>query len=79
MQDKESEDVTTMRTCYENYKCKVIPFKFINTPTTFQHMMNNILRLLLNQEVVVYRSDILIYTKTIEEDWLLVTKVFSIL
>jgi hypothetical protein len=42
-------------------------------------MMNTILRPLLDQGVIVYLDNILIYTKTIEEHWLLVKQVFSIL
>jgi hypothetical protein len=42
-------------------------------------MMNTILRPLLDQGVVVYLNDILIYTKTLEEHRQMVTKVFSIL
>jgi hypothetical protein len=57
----------------------VMPFGLVNTPTTFQHMMNTILRPLLDQKVVVYLDNILIYTKRMEEHRKLVTQVFSIL
>ena len=39
----------------------------INTPTTFQAIINYILHDLLNNKVLVYINNILIYTKTIEE------------
>jgi hypothetical protein len=42
-------------------------------------MLNTILCPLLNQGVVLYLDDILIYTKTMEEHRQLVTKVFAIL
>jgi hypothetical protein len=42
-------------------------------------MMNTILRPLLDQGVVVYLDVILIYTKTMEEHYKLVTQLFSIL
>jgi nucleoside diphosphate kinase len=42
-------------------------------------MMNTILRLLLDQGVVVYLNNILIYIKTMAEHQKLVTEVFSIL
>jgi hypothetical protein len=42
-------------------------------------MMNTILQPLLDQGVVVYLDDILIYIRTLEEHYQLVTQVFSIL
>jgi hypothetical protein len=56
-----------MGTRYGNFKYKVMPFGLVNAPATFQRMMNTILRPLLDQGVVVYLDDILIYTKTLEE------------
>jgi len=44
-----------------------MPFGSVNAPVTFQAMMNTILRELLDQGVVVYLDDILIYLKTMEE------------
>jgi hypothetical protein len=79
LKDKESDNATTMRTRYGNYKYKVMPFGLVNAPATFQRMMNTILRPLLDQGVVVYLDDILIYTKTMDEHRKLVTQVFSIL
>jgi hypothetical protein len=79
LKDEESENATTMRTCYGNFKYKVMPLGLINAPAMFQQMMNTILRPLLDQGVVVYLDDILIYTKTMEETRDLVTQVFSIL
>jgi hypothetical protein len=79
LKDEESENATTMRTRYGNFKYKVIPFGLVNTSATFQRMMNTILRPLLDQGVVVYLYDILIYTKTMAEHRKLVTEVFSIL
>jgi hypothetical protein len=56
-----------------------MPFGMVNALATFQRMMNTILRPLLDQGVVVYLDDILIYTKTMEEHPKLVSQVFSIL
>jgi hypothetical protein len=64
LKDEESENATTMRTRYGNFKYKVMPFGLVNAPATFQRMMNTILRPLLDQGVVVYLGDILIYTKS---------------
>jgi hypothetical protein len=79
LKDEESENGRTMRTCYRNFKYKLMPFGLLNTPTTFQRMINIILGPLLDQGVVVYRNNILIYTKTMAEHQKLVTEVFSIL
>jgi hypothetical protein len=54
-------------------------FKLVNVPAMFQGMMNTILQPLLNQGVVVCLNNILIYTKTMEQRRLLVTKVFYLL
>jgi hypothetical protein len=78
LKDEESENATTIRTRYGNFKYKVMPFGLLNTPAMFLRM-NTILRPLLDQGVVVYLDDILIYTKTIEEHQKLVTEVFLIL
>jgi hypothetical protein len=56
-----------------------MPFRLVNASATFQRMMNTILPPLLNQGVVVYLNNILIYTKTMAEHQKLVTEVFSIL
>ena len=39
----------------------------INAPTTFQVIINHILHDLLNNGILVYIDNILIYTETIEE------------
>jgi hypothetical protein len=68
-----------MQTCYGKFKYKVMPLSLGNATATFQTMMNTILRPLLNQGVVVYLNNMLIYTKTMKEHHELVTKVFTIL
>ena len=49
----------------------------INTPTTFQIIINHILHDLLDNKVLVYIDDILIYTKTIEEHDRLILDIFK--
>jgi hypothetical protein len=66
-----------MYTHNENFKYKVMPFRWVNVLATFQQTMSTILQPLLNKGVVVYHKDILIYTKTTSEHRELVTKVFS--
>ena len=44
-----------------------MPMGLINTPITFQVMINHILHDLLDNRVLVYINNILIYAKTIKE------------
>src|SRR4030095_6455952 len=54
-----------------------MPFGLANAPATFQNMINDILRDLLDRGVIVYLDDILIYTETEEEHGRLVAEVLS--
>ena len=49
------------------YEYLVMPFRLTNVPATFQAFINNILWEYLNQFVVIYLDDILIYFKTKEQ------------
>jgi hypothetical protein len=49
------------------YKPTVIQFKFINTPATFQRRINYILGEHLNNFVMVYLDNIIIYLNSVEE------------
>ena len=43
-----------------------MPFRLTNAPTVFQHMMNDIFQEYLNQLVVIYVDDILVFSLSIE-------------
>jgi len=54
-----------------------MPFALVNAPPTFQRMMNKILCEFLDQGVVVYLDDILIYSKTHAQHVAMVKKVLT--
>src|SRR5205823_14668476 len=55
-------------------------FGLTNSPATFQNMMNNLLRDLVDQgKVIVYIDDIMIFTVTLEEHHQVVQEVLQIL
>jgi hypothetical protein len=56
---------TAFRTRYRHFQYTVMPFGLGNSPATFEAMMNEVLREFLEQGVVVYIDDVLIYTKTL--------------
>ena len=61
------------------YEYLVMPFGLTNAPATFQAFINNVLREYLDQFVVVYLDDILIYSRTKEEHVQHVQKVLQAL
>ncbi|GJP73431.1 hypothetical protein CLOP_g4144 [Closterium sp. NIES-67] len=70
---------TTFRTRYGSYEYLVIPFGLTNAPATFQAKMNHILRPLLDECVVVYLDDILIYSRDMQQYVEHLRRVFEIL
>ena len=62
------------------FKPLVMFFGLTNSPATFQMMMNNIFKDLIDEgHVAIYMDDILIYTQTIEHHWAVVTQVLDVL
>ena len=62
-----SEDLTTFRTCYRSYKCKVLPFGLTNAPATFQAYMDRALGPYLDCFVICFLDDVLVYLKNHSE------------
>ena len=60
---KDEKHKTVFRTCYDHYEYLTMSLSLINDLAIFQIMMNEILRDLLNQRVIVYIDDILLYSK----------------
>jgi hypothetical protein len=54
----------TFRTRYGDYEFVVVPFGLTNTQSTFMCLMNDIFRNYLDNLVVVFLDDILIYSKS---------------
>ena len=63
-----NEDIqkTASRTCYGHYEYSMMSFGVTNVPGVFMEYMNRIFHLNLDDFVVVFINDILIYSKTNE-------------
>ena len=57
---------TAFRTRYGAFEFLVLPMGLTNSPATFQHFMNDILRDMTDRFVVVYLDDILVFSDNID-------------
>jgi len=68
---------TAFRTRYGLFEYKVMPFGLTNAPASFQHLMNQIFRDILDVYVIVYLDNILIYSKSENNHWTHVCEVLK--
>jgi len=74
---EENEQKIAFPTRFGLYHWRVMPFGLCNAPATFQAMMDHIFHDLLDEGVVIYIDDILIYSNTEKEHEVLVKEVLA--
>jgi hypothetical protein len=67
MHFKENEDLITFRIKYETYKYLIMSFELINESFIFQNFMNDTLMNYLDEFVVAYLNDIIVYSNSKKE------------
>ena len=68
---------TAFKSRYDLYEYTVMPFRLCNVQSTFESMINDVFREMLDVGVNAYMDDILIYRETVEEHVALVRQVME--
>ena len=64
---KEDVPKTTFKTCYGQYEFLVMSFGLTNAQAAFMDLMNRVFKPFLDQFLIVFINDILVYSKGKEE------------
>lgn len=67
MASEKDEDLTTFKTRFGTYKSLVLPFGLTNGPASFQHFINDVCMEYLDEFLVAYLDDLLIYSNSLKE------------
>ena len=70
---------TAFRTRYGHFEFLVLPFGLTNAPATFMHLMHSIFREQLDDFIVIFLDDILVYSRDLISHVAHVRKTFEIL
>ena len=60
---------TAFTTSLGQWEFLVMPFGLCNAPTTFQRLMNKVFAMEMNQFILVYLDNIMVFSKFVEEHW----------
>ncbi|SAM61046.1 uncharacterized protein UBRO_20210 [Ustilago bromivora] len=68
---------TAFHTRYGLFQYNVMPFGLTNAPASFQHLMKNMFKDILDRSLIIYLDNLLIYSPTLEQHQLHVSAVLA--
>ena len=77
--EEEDRHKTAFCTRYGHYEFNVVPFGLSNAPSVFMRIMHNLFEPYLDEFVVIFIDDIMVYSKTEEEHLVHLRKVLQVL